>query len=135
MDHDDCREDTLTGANTSHRTNVMFVQPDNIVCPDERYPDSNSPPEQFELQLSKPCDLKNITTTQHHVEPYKTMKHVAPAMRNKLDTTKKDTIRQRERFTIHSLARLDSDGHCVARHDQDIGAFTGFQTCVQQMCE
>ena len=31
MDTDDFSDDALTGANTSHRTNVMFVQPENII--------------------------------------------------------------------------------------------------------
>ena len=29
MDNDNFKDDTLTGANTSHRTNVMFVQSEN----------------------------------------------------------------------------------------------------------
>ena len=32
MDNDDFQDDTLTGADTSHRTNVMFVQPDDVVA-------------------------------------------------------------------------------------------------------
>ncbi|KAG0710220.1 hypothetical protein GWK47_002572 [Chionoecetes opilio] len=31
MDNDDFKDDTLTGANTSHRTNVIFVQPQDLV--------------------------------------------------------------------------------------------------------
>ena len=60
------------------------------------------------------------------------MKHVTPAIRNKIDTTERNTIHQRNRCVIHSLIRLDSDGQCVAPSDQHIGAFTGFQTCVQK---
>ena len=30
LDNDDFQDDTLTGANTSHHTNVMFVQPEDI---------------------------------------------------------------------------------------------------------
>ena len=30
MDNDDFKDDTLTGPDTSHRTNVIFVQPSNI---------------------------------------------------------------------------------------------------------
>ena len=32
LDNDDFQDDTLTGADTSHRTNVMFVQPDDVAA-------------------------------------------------------------------------------------------------------
>ena len=35
MDNDDFRDDTLTGADTSHRTNVMFVQQLSLKNDDE----------------------------------------------------------------------------------------------------
>ena len=34
MDNDDFQDDTLTGANTSNRTNVMFLQPEDILNQD-----------------------------------------------------------------------------------------------------
>ena len=37
--NDDFQDDTLTGAETSHRTNVMFVQPDNLISTDENQAD------------------------------------------------------------------------------------------------
>ena len=39
VDNDDFKSDTLTGSNQSHRTNVMFIQPesDSHVCPEEDF--------------------------------------------------------------------------------------------------
>ena len=50
LDYDDFQDDTLTGADTSHRTNVMFVQPDDVATIDSR--EDHSP-----LQLVKSDDL------------------------------------------------------------------------------
>eukprot|EP00112_Aurelia_sp_Birch-Aquarium-sp1_P007232 Seg1787.9 transcript_id=Seg1787.9/GoldUCD/mRNA.D3Y31 product="hypothetical protein" protein_id=Seg1787.9/GoldUCD/D3Y31 len=39
LDNDDFQDDTMTGTDTSHRTNVMFVQPENIandICKENR---------------------------------------------------------------------------------------------------
>jgi hypothetical protein len=49
MDNDEFADDTFTGANTSHRTNVMFVQPESAI---------NLPPQPFRsqaLQRSSNC--------------------------------------------------------------------------------
>ena len=33
---------------------------------------------------------------------------------------------------IHSLARLDASGHCLPPETQQVGAFTGFQSCIHK---
>ena len=51
LDNDYFQDDTLTGADTSHRTNVMFVQPDDVAA-------IKSEEDQSPLQLVKSDDLK-----------------------------------------------------------------------------
>ena len=60
LDNDDFQDDTLTGADRFHRTNVMFVQPDDVAAIDSR--EDHSP-----LQLVKSDDLKNTSTQQHTI--------------------------------------------------------------------
>ena len=101
----------------------MFVQPENLL---------SSSSDSSKLTLAKPKDLKNITTEQHHVEPYKTIKRGAPAVRPEVDISLKNTKDKRLRGMIHSLARLDASGHCLPPETQQVGAFTGFQSCIHK---
>ena len=123
LDNDDFQDDTLTCSNTSHRTNVMFVQTENLL---------SSSSDSSKLTLAKPKDLKNITTEQHHFEPYKTMKRVHLLSRPEVDISLKNTKDQRMRGMIHSLARLDASCHCLPPETQQVGAFTGFQSCIHK---
>ncbi|KAK4304159.1 hypothetical protein Pmani_023879 [Petrolisthes manimaculis] len=61
MDNDDFSDDTLTGANTSHRTNVMFVQPQDLV-------NSNSGVRPT-LDIPTPQAMKQLCAAQHTVQP------------------------------------------------------------------
>ena len=66
MDNDDFQYDTLTGAETSHRTNVMFVQPEDIVV------ENVGKEDRTKLTLAKPMEIKELAAEQHKI--YKTAK-------------------------------------------------------------
>ena len=126
LDNDDFCVDTLTGVNTSHRTNVMFVQPNIIAGNDSNKHCDKLPPK------CKPQDLKNISLNAHKVQPYKTFKCGQPAVRPAIDIIA-DTAQlavQRQTAYIHSLARLDDLGKFVSPQTKTVGAFTGFQANV-----
>ena len=73
MDNDDFRDDTLTGAETSHRTNVMFVQPEDTV--------DKVSEDREKLTSAKPFEIKEITTEQHKIKTYKTAERGIPSDR------------------------------------------------------
>jgi hypothetical protein len=124
LDHDDFRDDTLTGADTSHRTNVMFMQPEDIEIEGT---ESNQ-----QASVVNPQDFKRLCTDQHKVDPYKTVQRGLPAVRQEIDITPSDTQQQKQRGVIHSLVRLDKDVRPVPAELQKIGAFGGFQASVQK---
>ena len=60
MDNDDFQNDTLTGAETSHRTNIMFVQPEDTV--DKVSEDCEK------LTLAKPFEItKKLKTAERGI--------------------------------------------------------------------
>eukprot|EP00794_Sanderia_malayensis_P017851 gene17851-19634_t len=124
LDNDDFQDDTLTGAGTSHRTNVMFVQPENtanVIC------NENRP----KLSLTKSLDVEKIIAEQNRILPYKTFKRGVPEVRKHIDVTPTDTKKQRARGIIHSLTRLDENGENVLPENQSTGSFSGFQSNIQ----
>ena len=60
------QDDTLTGAETSHRTNVTFVQPEDTV--------DKVSEDREKLTLAKPFQIQEIATEQHKIKTYKTAK-------------------------------------------------------------
>eukprot|EP00794_Sanderia_malayensis_P000931 gene931-241_t len=124
LDNDDFQDDTLTGAGTSHRTNVMFVQPENttnVIC------NENRP----KLSLTKSLDVEKIIAEQNRLLPYKTFKRGVPEVRKHIDVTPTDTKKQRARGIIHSLTRLDENGETVLPENQSTNSFSGFQSNIQ----
>ena len=128
LDNDDFQDDTLTGANTSHRTNVMFVQPDDVMVTD-------TAEDRPILNMAKSDDMKNVSTLQHKVLPYKTMKRGQPGVRKEVDISLQTTDEQRKRGVMHTLARLDIAGKNVPAHEQKIGSFAGFQANIHEFVE
>ena len=127
MDNDDFQDDTLTGAETSHRTNVMFVQPEYTV--DKVSEDCEK------LTLAKPFQIKEIAAEQHKIKTYKTAKRGIPSVRPEFDVqaeTKHHQLQQ-VRSMIHSLARLDNDGKEVLAENQTVGVFAEFQATIQNV--
>ena len=123
MDNDNFKDDTLTGENTSHRTNVMFVQPEDVA----KLPTDS----RQNLSVADPRNVKHLCMEQHKIDPYKTAKRGTTAVRTESDVTLPDTLIQKQRGVIHSLIRLTEDGDCVPAASQKIGAFAGFQAIVQ----
>jgi len=126
LDNDDFCEDTLTGADTSHRTNVMFVQPQNL---EVTLPDAER--DMRPLPTSSE-DLKRLCLEQHVVQPYKTVKRGQPAPRPEIDISCQNTDVQRQRGVIHALVRRADDQANMPADEQITGAFGGFQVTVQQ---
>ena len=123
LDNDDFRDDTMTGADTSHRTNVMFVQPENTANDVRR---ENRP----KLSMTKSSDIEKIIAEQNRILPYKAFKRGVPEVRKQIDITPKDTKEQRVQGIIHPLARLDEDGETVLPENQSTGSFLGFQSSI-----
>ena len=100
MDNDDFKDGTLTGANTSHLTNVMFVQPENQA--------------RIDLENRRPLlvnqrDLKIISDQQNKVRPYKTIKKGVPAVRKSFNIAPKTTKPMQVEQMMHSILRLDNE--------------------------
>ena len=66
MNNDDFQDDTLTGAETCHQTNVMFAQPEDTV--------DKVSEDREKLTLAKPFEIKEIAAEQHKITTYKTAK-------------------------------------------------------------
>ena len=122
MDNDDFKDDTLTGANTSHRTNVMFVQPANLEMPN----DSRN-----KLDLIKPKDIKLLVDKQKQITPYKTMVKGVPPIRTEINVVESTTDIIRTEEIIHTLVRMDKRYENVEPINQKIGSFAGFQSLIQ----
>ena len=125
LDNDDFKDDTLTGADTSHRTNVMFVQPDDVEPVD-------SEEDRSVLQLAKSDDVKNMSTSQHKIYPYKTFKRGQPAVRKEIYISLQTSDAQRKRGVMHTLARLNIEGENVPPSEQKVGSIAGFQANIHE---
>ena len=127
MDNDDFQDDTLNGAEASHRTNVMFVQPEDTV--------DKVSEDREKLTLAKPFEIKEIAAEQHKIKTYKTAKRGIPTVRPEFDVkaeTKHHQLQQ-VRGMLRSLARLDNDGKEVPAENQTVGVFAGFQATIQNV--
>ena len=103
MDNDDFQDDTLTGAETSHRTNVMFVQPEDTV--------DKVSEDREKLTLAKPFEIKKLLQSNiksKHI----TAKLGIPSVRPEFDVNAETKHHQLQQVSgiIHSLARPDHDG-------------------------
>ena len=99
MDNDDFKSDTLTAKSESnHRTNVMFVQSEDLVNPKS-------------LRREKPTlvtlkSLKDNVDDLNKVIPYKTAKKGSPSIREPFDIKSSTTIDIRSDEILHSVARM-----------------------------
>ena len=120
MDNDDFKTDTLTGASeTNHRTNVMFVQKEDLIEPN--VPDATAP------TLINPKGLKDLVKELNKVNPYKTTSNGDPAIRERFSIESTDTTDIRVEQMIHSLTRISAAGDNIPPESQMIGSFAGFQ--------
>ena len=81
--------------------------------------------------MVKSDDLKQVTSEQLKVHPYKTVKRGQPEVRTEVDTSLPTSCGQRKRSAVHSLARTNNAGHNIQVPDQKVGGFTGFQAKIQ----
>ena len=122
MDNDDFKDDTLTGADTSHRTNVMFVQKEELK---ETNNHSNRP------VLTKHHQLKSIAEELNKIIPYKTIVKGVPLVRQEFDITPSNTMSIRLEEMIHTVTRIDQDYCSIPANQQKVGSFSGFQSIIQ----
>ena len=94
------KDDILTGANTSHRTHVMFVQPENQARIDLK----KRPP-----VLVNQKDLKTLSDQQNKNQPYKTIKKGVPPVRKSFNIAPKTTKPMQAEQIMHSILRLDNE--------------------------
>lgn len=126
-DNDDFRDDTLTGAGTSHRTNLMWVQSEKNLSLLPAETDT----ENVAIDRPQKGELESYAMNLHKVNPYKTSISGRPEIRPAIDISLPTTTDQRVRSTIHALARLDPELGNVNPAEQTVGAFTGFQAHIQ----
>ena len=100
IDNDDFKDDDLTGGETSHRTNMMFIQP-------QSYVKSNS--NNHVNQPTVICDverLKNLTKEEHKIHSYSTNSRGAPLPINAINVTKSSTSDEiRKKMFIHAARK------------------------------
>ena len=124
MDNDDFKSDTLTGASeTNHRTNVMFVQNENLL--NKNLQSSISP------KLITPKGLRSAADSLNKVQPYKTITSGNPFVRKEFPTKPSNTNEMRTEQFIHSIVRIDQNGEYIKPDDQGIGSFGDFQALLE----
>lgn len=101
MDNNDFKDDTLTGADTSHRINVMFVQREELqtLCHSER------------PVLATHNDLKVVADESNKVRPYRTIRKGVPPIRKEFDTSPSTKVSIRKEEMMHTFARI---GHKIS---------------------
>ena len=120
MDNGDFKTDTLTGASeTNYRTNVMFVQDEDLI--EHNAPDATAP------TLINPKGLKDLIKELNKVNPYKTTSNGDPAIRKRFSIESTDTTDIRVEQMIHSSTRISAAGDNIPPESQMIGSFAGFQ--------
>jgi len=138
VDNDDFKSDTLTGAGQSHRTNVMFVQPESFdtELPSENHEDRPVPGANFASNLS--TTLKELGSEMQKVNPYKTAKRGEPPLRKPpadQSTPPPDTSVQRIRGVIHALARAQDERTRPKPEEQTVPGFSGFHASMSNADE
>ena len=120
MDNDDFKTDILTGASeTNHRTNVMFVQNEDLI--EHNVPDVTAP------TLINPKGLKELAKELNMVNQYKTTSNGDPAIRERFSVESTGTTDIRVEQMIHSLTRISVAGDNIPPESQMIASFAGFQ--------
>ena len=124
VDNDDFHNDTLTGANTSHRTNVMYVQRDSL---EDQGPQCGDRVKDAKTLSSA---LKEIAAGMQKHDRYITHKRGEPPVKNRVQPSLGGIKPQRKRSVIHSLVRANSAGERPVANDQKIPSFAGFQALI-----
>ena len=121
IDIDDFKDDDLTGGMTSHRTNMMFVQP-------MKWIEDESEPEQ-PLRINARQKLKEIILEKIKILSYKSSTRGEPPPFKPKDLLSGTTDTIRKILVTHALVRQPM-GEGVSSDEQRIGAFTGFMSLI-----
>ena len=121
MDNDDFKDDTLTGANTSHRINVMFVQSSNV---------KNTEDKIGNIKLVKPSEIQNLVDEHIRITPYKSVKKGVLPIREEIDTSPPTTELIRKDEIVHTLIHMNQEYKNIEPINQNIGSFAGFQALI-----
>ncbi len=129
VDNDDFRNDTLTDGNTSHRTNVMYVQQVSL--------EYHSPQcgERVKHAKALSSTLKEIATGMLTHDHYITYKRGEPPVSDRVQPALGDIEPQRKHNVILALVRADTDGERPAAIDQRVPSFAGFQALISDPVE
>ena len=128
-DNDDFKIDTISGiAACTHRTNVMFVQPE--CYENERSDVSISLNEKKKKEITSKLKEKcaELTGVQQYVCPVGAINE--PPIRSRTMPLKDGTKSQQVRSVIHALARADLNGVRPSPTDQTVPAYSGLQSCI-----
>ena len=123
MGNDDFQDDTLTGANTSHRTNVMFLQPEDILNQD-------APLERPNLRKANAMEIKKLTSKKHSLNSYKTVIRGVPSIQTKVETTLQCSNNFGKLLAVHALTRIDIEGCDMLPQKQTVGMFSCFNSVI-----
>ena len=123
IDNDDFKDDSLTGE-TSHRTNMMFIQPERFI---KKIENNNSG-----LKRCSTGELKEIVEKQHEISDYRSTTRGAPKPYSSIDTSPGDSLTMRMKLFAHSIVRCKEDGSDIPPDDQTIGAFSGFMASISE---
>ena len=120
VDNEDFRNDTLTGGDTSHRTNVMYVQPFTL----EHHGSGDG--ERIKKGKVLSSKLKEIAEGMTSHERYITRKRGEPVVCDRVQLKRRSTEIQRKRFLIHALVCANNAGKRPLPVDQMFPSFFGF---------
>ena len=118
IDNDDFKYDTMTGnATRAHRTNVMYVQPENYEKKSEEEPAARViKKKEISAQLKQKCAELN-QVQQYRCPPGSNSE---PPARPVVELPVDGTEPQRARSVIHALSRADNDGTRPQPHEQQV---------------
>ena len=122
IDNGDFKDDDLTGGTTTHRTNMMFVQPMKWINEGDFQEPS--------LKVNAREELKHIIPEEIKIQPYSTLKRGEPPPFKVIDTTPDTTETMKKMMVTHALVRLKTAGNDIVPEEQRVGAFIGFMLSV-----
>lgn len=102
IDNDDFKDDDLTGGETSHRTNMMFIQPESFI-----HKTQSSEPVKQSINSRSIKQLKHLTEEQHKIHTYHSNNaRGAPLPINAVDITQKSTFDEiRKKMFVHAACK------------------------------
>ena len=121
IDSDDFKDDDLTGGATSHRTNMMFVQPKKWIRKVFEEP--------HKAVVNVREKLKQIVTVENQILSYQSAVRGEPQSFEPINICRGTTDFMKKMFVTHALLRIRK-GDDISPNEKDIGAFTGFMVSV-----